>query len=157
MRNKKAISPLIATILLIGFAIAIAILVWLWYGNVVNGTLEKMSASNDAKMLCSTYVKYNIKSICLLGSNLVINIENKGVNIDDFKITMTGDTSKTDTATLGMSLSSSQTKQINAPYNNANIGALSKAVVTPVIIRQGTSNPCTDKSQEIKTIKICST
>jgi len=39
--NKKGISPLIATILLIALVIAIALIVWFWYAEFLKQEIEK--------------------------------------------------------------------------------------------------------------------
>ena len=39
--NKKGISPLIATVLLVAFVILIAVLIWFWWDNVIKDQISK--------------------------------------------------------------------------------------------------------------------
>ena len=45
--KKKGISPLIATVLLIGFVVIIAASVYFWYDNVLKGEMEKRGAQSE--------------------------------------------------------------------------------------------------------------
>ena len=61
--NEKGLSPLIATVLLIGFAIAIAILIWFWYGNFLKNQAEKEKSLTEGKLACSQEVNFQVKKI----------------------------------------------------------------------------------------------
>ena len=50
--SKRGISPLIATVLLIGFTVILAILVITWVTGVVENTTEETSSSVDAQHKC---------------------------------------------------------------------------------------------------------
>ncbi len=54
MKNKKAISPLIATVLIIGFTIVLAAVVIQWGGVLVNGIIGKTDISSDVNFKCSS-------------------------------------------------------------------------------------------------------
>lgn len=79
MRNKKAISPLIATVLLIGFTVALAAVVMTWGGKwirEVTGTTEERS---EEQIMCITDVNVEIQEdgTCYSGSTIKMRIENK--------------------------------------------------------------------------------
>ncbi len=155
IQNKKGISPLIATVLLIGFAIAIAILIWMWYGNIVNERTAKISAQGNGEIICSSQINYNIKSVCISDDNIIVKIENKGADINNFKITLTGDSSKIDTINVGTSIAKTQTKEISAYMNTIKIGAVKKVSIIPVVNIQGLDSACLQKKQESTNIKPC--
>jgi flagellin-like protein len=56
--NKKGISPLIATVLIIGFTIIIAVLVITWINNLVGDQTDVQQCQADAGAMCTDY--YNL-------------------------------------------------------------------------------------------------
>ena len=52
--NKKGISPYIATILLIGFVVAIILIITLWGRNLVEERAEKEGATSQAQLQCGS-------------------------------------------------------------------------------------------------------
>ena len=58
MLNKKGISPLIATVLIIGFTIIIAVLVITWVNNLVGDQTDVQQCQAEAGAKCSDY--YNL-------------------------------------------------------------------------------------------------
>jgi len=53
MKNKKGISPLIATVLLIGFAVALAAVVMTWGGGFIKKTTEETGTTAEKTMMCA--------------------------------------------------------------------------------------------------------
>jgi len=98
--NKKAISPIIATVLLIGFAIALGALVMNWGKSYVEEQITATDEQYKSQQLCDTYVDFAIKEIAgrprlcytISSNTLLINytIENKGKQIEGFKIVAIG-------------------------------------------------------------------
>lgn len=77
--NKKGVSPLIATVLIIGFTIALAAVVMTWGGGFVRSTTESTEASADLTLKCSTQVVFDVKNAVDNGDNTgIVTIENKG-------------------------------------------------------------------------------
>jgi len=90
MKEKKGISPLIATVLLVGLVVLIAMIVFFWYGNYLEDIFEKQGI--DLKSSCVqdveialgdincnfnagnsivTFYLENLGSVELRGSNIV--------------------------------------------------------------------------------------
>jgi flagellin-like protein len=67
--NKKGISPLIATVLIIGFTILAAILVINWINDLVGGQTDLQQCQTDAGNKCTNY--YNLITFSELDSNAV--------------------------------------------------------------------------------------
>lgn len=155
MSSKKGISPLIATVLLIGFAIAIAILIWFWYGNLIKGSVDKLG--NSGKIVCSSDVQFRVKSICVnsTGGQAKVTIENKGSDIDAFQMSFEGKNGIISTADIGIGISATQTQDINGQFDPAKIGTLSKVTVIPVIIRSSIKTSCVDQKQDITSLPSC--
>lgn len=79
MRNKKrGISPLIASVLLIGFTIAIVAMIFIWWGDFVKQKAIKDSLKNDAERACVSEVDLDVKSAKIVGESLEFVINNRG-------------------------------------------------------------------------------
>ena len=84
-KNKKGISPLIATVLLIGFTVAIVALIILWGGRFVSERAEKEGALAEKQAECVN-VLYTVTSLKHDdGKKIIADIENQGnIRIDGF-------------------------------------------------------------------------
>lgn len=58
--EKKGISPLIATVLLIGFTIVLAAVVIRWGGDFINETTETTTCESDLATICATQLNVEI-------------------------------------------------------------------------------------------------
>ena len=65
MINKKGISPLIATVLLIGFTIVLAALVIRWGSELVTTLTQEQSCQNEATISCTSDVEFTINTATL--------------------------------------------------------------------------------------------
>jgi flagellin-like protein len=99
--NKKAISPLIATVLLIGFAIALGALIMNWGKGYVENQITATDEQYKSQQLCDTYVDFAIKEIAgrpklcytfisATFLNISYTIENKGKQIEGLRIVAIG-------------------------------------------------------------------
>jgi len=160
MKSKKAISPLIATVLLIGIVVTIALLVWLWYGNVVREQAEKTGLETQAKFICASEVKFSIKNVCWSKKDeeyfINFDVENKGsADIDDFKIRITGSTGA-ETLNLNEKIDKTISKQTSIEFNSTKTSTLNlKVEFLPIIKLKGHSEVCKEKLVEIKDIGEC--
>ena len=87
--EKKGISPLIATILLIGFTIVLAVIVLQWGTTFFEDTTDKTGCDVDLNMECAG-LDIEFTKAELITNNLTLTIYNKaGVTIDkDSEITV---------------------------------------------------------------------
>ena len=151
-KNKKAISPLIATVLLIGFAIAIAILVWFWYGNIIKDAAEKQSITGQGQLTCSSKVIFSVKEASCTTTpknNIAIFLENKGQKIENFRIRIDGD-KNSKTISLGTGLGETESRQTSVAYDSSIGTKVTKIVVTP-LLSQG-ENPVVCNNQQLEVI-----
>ena len=74
--EKRGISPLIATVLIIGFTIVIGSMVMIWGGDI----FEKVKSGSEERAItqltCTTKINLNIKEACNLGSSIRFGVEN---------------------------------------------------------------------------------
>ncbi len=79
---KKGITPLIATVLLIGFTVALAAVIITWGGGFVDTMTKRTSQTTDITLKCVTELKFGISKVSCDESNpghiKSITIENNG-------------------------------------------------------------------------------
>ncbi|MDD3263968.1 MAG: hypothetical protein PHT94_03660 [Candidatus Nanoarchaeia archaeon] len=102
--NKKGVSPLIATVLLIAFSVALGAVVMNWGTSYVRDTSEASEANSDDKVMCSTAVDVEftevsgVKRVFYSNSSdtnitLKIGVRNTGnQDINGFYVSMIGNT-----------------------------------------------------------------
>ena len=65
MLNKKGISPLIATVLIIGFTVALAAVIMAWGQGFIKGMTESAETSANTDIACSQDVKLDVSYACV--------------------------------------------------------------------------------------------
>ncbi len=79
MKNKKGISPLIATVLIIGFTIVLAALVITWGTRLFQTTVSSTETLSKFNVLCSTGVDF--EATAKLTKDVNGNVQNSGKDI----------------------------------------------------------------------------
>lgn len=146
--KKRGISPLIATVLLVGFVVAIAVLVWLWYGTIIEERAQKVRDDTTGKFSCATDVSISVSNL-----GCVTNINDQRVNFDvqntgqadliGFRVFIEG-ASGTDTQELTQSLARSGTITTGVILDTQ-VGTMSRVTIMPVIASGSSSTTCTDQ------------
>ena len=133
-RNKRGLSPLIATILLIAFAVALGAVVM----NIGKNTLRGMDAGFAILDLGGK------KQICYFdraeNSALEITIKNGNVmEITDFQVSIVGteDISLPKDQILTAPLQKGEVRRVMVMYDGAKTGTLTKVLIRPKILRNG--------------------
>ncbi len=65
MRHKKGISPLIATVLILGFTVALAAIIMVWGQRFTQGMQEQTQETANTQIICATEVAFKIKDVCV--------------------------------------------------------------------------------------------
>jgi flagellin-like protein len=79
LRNKKAISPLIATVLLIGFTIVLAALVFQWGGQLFKTTTQSTGCESQGRIACTSNIEITLGNVAISAvdnttiSKLIVN------------------------------------------------------------------------------------
>ena len=143
MLNKKGISPLIATILLVALVIAIALIVWFWYANFLQQEIEKTGKEALAEGECVLDVAFKIDSASCFGNDILLNIRNEGtVDIQDFRVRIYG-SSSTEMILIGERLPKTHSRQTSVEIPS--IGTVQRLEIMPVIVTEGVPKTCTNK------------
>ncbi len=77
--KKKGISPLIATVLIIGFTVALAALILNWGQTFTQDIQDTTSESGEQQLTCATDVVFELQNACqTVGNNLKLTVANNG-------------------------------------------------------------------------------
>lgn len=92
MKGKKGISPLIATVLIIGFTIVLAALVITWGTKLFKTTVADTEAASKIALACTTGLKLDVLSAEADGSTLTVRMRNNNQDrdIDNFLFILNG-------------------------------------------------------------------
>jgi len=139
--NKKAIAPLIATVMLIGFVIVMGTLVFNWYSSTISKQQKNVENIFDASIQCSNKVDIKISNVQKNTPNLDFTIENIGQQkIDKFVIRKDGIASQLD---ANLEVNDIKNFQITSITGNGEI------VLFPAIMLNNKLNVCSDYSKTI--------
>jgi len=137
--KKRGISPLIATVLLIGFAVIIAVSVWLWYSNIVTSQFMKQGALSQIQTDCLSDIELQVINAGISGTNINIEIKNSGNKLFNGVRILINDGEKVDS--IKEMFNPSDQKTISVPT----ITGAESVSVMPMIVRQGVPGTCADK------------
>jgi len=151
LKNKRGLSPLIATILLIAFAVALGAVVM----NIGRSTILPDSGSSiftlleigGAKQIC--YFDKGTESL------LEFTIKNKGMaEISDLQLSLVGkrDIINTDDL-LKQPIKKVEVRKVMVKYDGITIGQLNKVIITPIVIED--NQPGLKNSLEFDNIPLC--
>jgi len=138
--RKKGISPLIATILLIGFIIIIAVVVWFWYSNILEEQAQKTQVSGTGEYTCAADVQITVSNMFCTASDISFDIENKGTaSLANFRVQIKGDAQQT----LDLSQYIAPSGKINTgvQYDSTITGVPTEVTIIPVL----GATTCSDK------------
>ena len=72
-KHKKGISPLIATVLLLGFTVALAAVIMTWGLDYIKSTTEKTGETTDKALMCTNELGFEITFDCEHDEMIVFN------------------------------------------------------------------------------------
>ena len=152
--NKKAVSPLIATVLLIAFAVALGAVVMNWGRSFTEQTADNVKNKADVDVKCSQDVQIKLLDLgsrpqmCYgeWGSGSWLNftaLNNGQKEIKSVQVMMIGDTGIIgNTSVANSSLPIAGWTKISVPYMYSSVGALKKVRLTPVVEINGKQVAC---------------
>jgi hypothetical protein len=81
MKEKKGVSPLIATVLLVGLVVLIAMIIFFWYGNYLKDILDKQGVGLESSCMQDVEIYLSPDISCSLvegNSEITFYVENIG-------------------------------------------------------------------------------
>ena len=86
-RSKKGVSPLIATVLVLGLTIALAVIIINWGQKFVTGVTKETEKTTTEKLSCVQNVDFDITKACQTGNAVTIIVNNNGdIPINKFRV-----------------------------------------------------------------------
>jgi flagellin-like protein len=143
VKMKKGISPLLATILLIGIVIALAILIWIWQSGILEDTVTKIGSKSSGQLACSQEIAIRVSNVECLIDKITFDVENVGsTNVNKFVIVKTFPDGNIETVTLDniLSIASAQELTIDKTTDP------DKIEIIPVVIRSNAQTDCREQS-----------
>jgi flagellin-like protein len=148
MKNKRGLSPLVATVLLIAIVIVIALLIWFWYRDVIEKKQEKEELS--AQLICAQQIEFEIRNPgCVLNTDppsVVFEVENTGTRrIEKFNIVARDPNDNLlGSREISVTVNPPETSDLSIDIDSLTQGQIVKVEVTPIII-SGAQHECTGK------------
>lgn len=172
LRYRKAVSPLIATVLLIAFAVALGAVVMNWGRGYVEDTANIARERSDTEVTCASEVDINIvdidgvPQICYNTSDPVADnntiyfiVENKqSRTVEKIQARLIGDDTRVPyTIDLGdgSNLTMNAAKMLNFTYDNTVYGDPIQLKLTPYIKVGGSEVACPSSAEIETNIKPC--
>lgn len=152
-KSKKGVSPLIATVLLIAFAVALGAVVMNWGKTYVEDQADRVGKRSDSQITCSMdvqlnwYKRNNIDQVCY-GSNYVFfTIDNKGnIDVEDLKLIVDGETDIfVNESLINETFKKAYIKRFNITYDNSTYGAIQQVRIVPTVNIKGDILVCSDR------------
>ncbi len=148
--GKKAISPLIATILLVAFAVALGSVVYTYF-------LVVSDSSSYGINSCSNYVFLEANKDSsgnfyydFSGNQIIVNLLNKGTSrVVALNIVVEGSDDNLVLERKSFVLNPGISKKLRIEYNPEIYGSIQRIIITPYYVKAGEKTICTDSILEI--------
>ena len=159
LTDKRGISPLVATLLLIGFSIALGAIVMSWGKGYIEEKAEFVAGVEASPLECS---KVSIKvidiggqlQICRDNGNLKSLIENGDVRIDNIQARIIGeDGIYTEESILDKALPKNQAAE--TVFSVGDVGNVKQVKLTPFILISNQKEFCGDQAITLENIAAC--
>ena len=171
-KEKKAVSPILATAILIAFTVALGAVIVTWGGNLIAEQATDVSAKTDRSVKCSIDLVisvleiHNEKFICYnrTGSrNLEFIIENQGsASAEGVRVFLLDANDRTKTLDSLTDLGGHNRTKYNMSINTTDDGQSfgfppTKILISPILSASGsTIDVCSDNRIDIEEIEECS-
>ena len=144
--EKRGISTLLATVLLIGFVIVIAIIALLWGRGIVKEEIEKTTPFVKGRLICQTNIDIDIKEAkCVPGQDtLNIRIANKkNIYINGFTFKVIGKDG-TYTTSEYVPLNPYGEDIIAPKYEPSKTGIVDSVEIMPILLVENSMVTCSE-------------
>lgn len=145
---KKGISPLIATVLLIGLTVTLTGAVMMWGQRFVTENTQREGSRAEAQLDCMS-IEFTVDKSCTSGNNLKVTVRNlKNTEIDGFTFRSVNlvDTFKKTEKIEGL-----ETKE----FTLENAGSVDTIDIVPLKKADSEYQPCSTQTKTARVIGIC--
>ncbi len=146
--SKKGISPLIATVLLVGFTVSLIALVIIWARGFITEKAQKEDILAQARIKCQS-LSFDVTYLAQGGSSLVTRVKNTGPqNIDGFIFRIKGSDETQPLETTDI-IRRADSREIQTSIGD--VGTVSTVDIIPRIrAGKGTYVPCSGQHKEAR-------
>ncbi len=168
-KTKRAVSPLIATVLLIAFAVALGAVVMNWGRGYVEDTANIARERSDTEVKCASDVDIGIididgtPQICQNTSAQRVEfiVENrKATTVRELQVRLIGQKTRVPTniklGSQDTNLTANQARLVNVSFDYSTLGDITQVKITPVIRVAGQEVVCSQNAAILTNIKPCS-
>ncbi|MBI2141108.1 hypothetical protein HYU16_01655 [Candidatus Woesearchaeota archaeon] len=153
-RNKRGVSPLIATVLLIAFAVALGAVVMNWGRGFVQQQTTEAEKTTQTKLGCSLKVNLKVAEIdgvpqvCYGGSGsagyieLRLNNNDESNDIKGLSVSVGGETGIYNNDTINTTIPVGLAGYLNMSYSYTAYGKVKNIRIVPKILIGGVVTPC---------------
>ena len=151
-REKRGITPLIATVLLIGFTIVLAMLVWFWFSEFITEKTQKQGEIVEAQLSCVTGIDFRIRRACFDPppiNSVTLTIENNANNkVDGFIVRIAGQNDPdVDVFDIPKSINALSVEDIQVFPDK--VSSPTNAIVIPRLTIGGGTTSCSEQAAEV--------
>jgi flagellin-like protein len=147
--NKKGISPIVATVLLIFIVVIIGIMVWFWVNNYIDENQEKRDFELNQECTQNTEIQINTVTCTQISDNYKIDVSVKNQGTSQIKKIFFNLISSTDSASheiaRGISAGTSGTFTFEIPI--ADVTSPNQLETIPVVGIGDEIKHCNEKAQ----------
>lgn len=166
--NKKGVSPLIATVLLIAFAVALGAVVMNWGKGYVQTQAINVETKSNAQLSCqgdielSVYILNQRPKICYeitdTGTTLRAMLKNEGtMTIRGMSVTIISSDDDVFSLEVDKDIIGGGVVKVDIAVNDTEFGDIKQAEFTPKILVSGVQKPvlCSKNSKNVDEIYAC--
>lgn len=89
--QRKGITPLIATVMIVGFSVVVAALLINWSDIFVEDIRDEAGTSLSLEVVCSQDIDFKLSEVCIMNNRLHFILANDGfVELSDISVKVTG-------------------------------------------------------------------
>jgi flagellin-like protein len=166
--SKKGVSPLIATVLLIAFAVALGAVVMNWGKGYVQAQAINVETKSNAQLSCQGDIELNIyvlnqrPKICYeltdTGTTLSAMLKNEGtMTIKGITVTIVSSNDDVFSTEIDKDIVGGGVVKVDISVNDTEFGDIRQVEFTPKILVSGVQKPvlCSKNSKNIDEIYAC--
>ena len=153
--RKRGISPLIATVLLIGFTIALASIIFSWVSSFTEERASKTAEIVKSEVSCATSIEIGIEKACVDSAGVHFTLENRKNNdISGFVVRLESATDpNVDVIEVDQRLGALEVTNVDVVPQN--LGAPESALIVPKLSIGGKVALCQEKAIEVFITRGC--
>ena len=153
--NKRGISPLIATVLLIGFTIALAAIIFSWISSFTEERAGKTAEIVKSEVSCATSIEVGVEKACVDSTGIHFIFENRENNdINGFVVRLES-TKDSDVDVIEVDQKLGALEVINVDLVPQNLAIPESALIVPKLSIDGKVALCQEKAIEVFITQCC--